>query len=299
MPAARQDLFAEGRAIVEALGGRWWPEGGMCACPVHDDAHPSLSIRVGARSLLFKCFAGCETLDVIRAIRGQRLLARGRLPVLDRAPSSTTGRAWDLRRAAVRLWGAGRPIGGTPAECYLEGRGLAAPHPEARYCATTPFGRGPDVRFLPALLVAVRDASGLVAVQRTFLDPTTSMKRDMVDPRRTLGRPGAGAVRLAAAGDRLGLAEGYETARAAAALLGLPVWATLGNERLALVAVPSTVRTIVLLADPDAPGRAAQARARAAYAAQGFAVETLWPPVGSGDWSDVLARQEGRGRAGG
>jgi hypothetical protein len=60
------DLEAQADILVRRLGGIWSPDGAMCRCPAHDDRTPSLSVRVGERALLFKCFAGCDTLDVIR-----------------------------------------------------------------------------------------------------------------------------------------------------------------------------------------------------------------------------------------
>lgn len=291
---AQLQLEASAKQIVEQLGGQWRPGGAMCRCPAHDDTHPSLSVRLGDRRLLFKCFAGCATPDVIRELRKARLLD-GSSDRVDAAPAAAEdGRRGD---AARRLWGRARPVEGTPGDRYLCSRGLASPHPEARYLARTPLGRGLDLRFLPALLVAVRDNAGLTAIQRVFLDPLTGTKRDMLAPRRTLGPPGDGAVRLAAPVACLGLAEGYETARSAMQLLGLPVWAALGAERLHRVAVPPSLRRVVLLPDPGAAGERAAARAAAAYRAQGFAVDVRWPP-GDGDWNDALAAGRGEEGAG-
>lgn len=283
-PTGHDQLEAGARAVVERLGGHWRPGGAMCHCPVHDDAHPSLSVRVGERCLLVKCFAGCAPADVLRAINLMGL--GGGTSIAGAAPAA----ALDGRRGgdmARRLWERARPIEGTPADGYLRSRGLAPPHPQARYLARTPLGRGLDLRFIPALLVAVRSDTGVAAVQRVFLDPRTGAKRDMTAPRRTLGRPGDGAVRLAAPGVRLGLAEGYETARSAMQLLRLPVWAALGAERLHRIAVPPSVRHVVLLLDPDEAGERAAARAAAAYGAQGLRVEIRWPPA-RGDWNDAL-----------
>ena len=40
------------------------------ACPAHDDAHPSLDIKIGdnGECVLLKCWAGCETEDVVKAL---------------------------------------------------------------------------------------------------------------------------------------------------------------------------------------------------------------------------------------
>ena len=63
------ELESQAAELVKRLGGVWSVNGAMCRCPAHEDRTPSLSIRVGAKALLFKCFAGCDTVDVIRAIR--------------------------------------------------------------------------------------------------------------------------------------------------------------------------------------------------------------------------------------
>lgn len=94
--------------------------------------------------------------------------------------------------------------------------------------------------------------------------------------------------------DTLGLAEGIETAMAAIALLDLPVWSTLGAERLHQIAIPASVRRLVLLPDNDRAGRIGQRRAAEVYARGGIQVDTIWPPMPFNDWNDVL-RAEGEG----
>ena len=61
----------EGRALVERLGGRWTPAGGICRCPAHDDQTPSLSVRPGRTRLLLHCFAGCAARDILRELRSR------------------------------------------------------------------------------------------------------------------------------------------------------------------------------------------------------------------------------------
>jgi hypothetical protein len=141
-----------------------------------------------------------------------------------------------------------------------------------------------------------------VAVHRTFLDLEPARLAGMPAPRRALGRLGAGAVRLRTPeGGLLGLAEGIETALAATALTGMPCWAALGNERLARVAIPATVRRVILFLDNDFPGRRAGRLARNVLERRGFAVQTRLPAASGADWNDVLlgragARVEGEGR---
>jgi hypothetical protein len=145
------------------------------------------------------------------------------------------------------------------------------------------------------MIAAVREGARVIAIQRTFLDaPHARQARDLLNPRRMLGRPAKGAVMLGDALDVLGLAEGVETALSAMILLGVPVWAVLGNERLAHVAIPASVRRLILLPDRDRPGRRAEALAREAHARPGRTIETIWPWQGLNDWNDVLVRPEVR-----
>jgi len=65
---------AAGERIRQALGGSG--SGGdhwMVRCPAHHDKTPSLSVRVGEKSLLVHCFAGCSRESVIAALRGRGL----------------------------------------------------------------------------------------------------------------------------------------------------------------------------------------------------------------------------------
>src|SRR3546814_8212331 len=78
------------------------------------------------------------------------------------------------------------PIAGTPAEAYLHARGLYAATPDLRFNPQTIIGKGKDRRSLPAMIAAVRNELGLVAVHRTFLDPTNILRRPFHKPKLAL-----------------------------------------------------------------------------------------------------------------
>src|SRR3546814_8550421 len=93
--------------------------------------------------------------------------------------------------------------------------------PDLLYHALTPLGPKGSVRFLPAMLAAVRNDEGILALHRTFLEPKTFRLARFDGPKRALGSLGSGAVRLAMPrGGRLGLAEGIESALSAQQLFG-------------------------------------------------------------------------------
>lgn len=286
-------LEAAATDIVKRLGGDWSPSGAMCRCPAHADKSPSLSVRIGDRSLLFKCFAGCDTLDVLREIRRLKLgiptdpnAAQASAPDFGSSP---------MTARACEIWEQAGAVQGTLAARYLAKRQLEMWPNVLRFHPRTPLGRGRSVRFRPALIAAIHERGRLVAIQRIFLDPLDNcLARDLEKPKRTLARPLGGAVILSKPGPVLGLAEGVETAMSASILLGIPVWAALGSERLHQIAIPDSVTRVVLLPDNDAAGRTAVPRAEAAYLARNLALGLEWPWGGRNDWNDVL-RSEGKG----
>lgn len=288
------NLESQASELVARLGGVWSPDGAMCHCPAHGDRTPSLSIRVGEKALLFKCFAGCDTGDVIQAIRQLDRSVVSNRHSTDSSLTTVLSPNWLLQRA-LGLWDDARAIAETPAQLYLDRRSITLAPSVLRYHPRTPLGRGRLAAFRPAMIAALHERQHLVALQRTFLDPNEPRRaRDLANPRRMLGRPGGGAVMLAPATEALGLAEGIETALSAIMLLDIPVWATLGNERLAHIAIPDTVTRLILLPDNDRGGRLGAAKAMEAYAMPGRTVEVLWPPHGFNDWNDAL-RAKGKG----
>jgi hypothetical protein len=265
----------------------------MCRCPAHADRTPSLSVRVGRSRLLLHCFAGCQAGEILRALAAQGMMVPGaggngaHDPRQPAAPS----------RAPLRIWGEGRPIGGTPAADYLLARGLRTVSAELRYNNRTPDGPRPFTRFRPALIAAVRDSCGLVGVHRSFLDPHRRRLAALPAPRCGLGRFGAGAVRLGGTAPRLGLAEGIETALSASALFDVPCWATLGTERFGRVALPDEVTELLLFLDNDPGGRRAEMLAREAFGGR-RRIETRYPDSPGQDWNDVLRARLRPGEAG-
>lgn len=286
-------LEVAGAKLVRRLGGNWRDDRGMCLCPAHADRSPSLSVRVGHSRLLFHCFAGCDTRDVLRAIArlqpGALACSGGGVD----AGEDDAVAGW-RRARLIELWDSARSTDETSASRYLARRAIDIAPPSLRFHARTPLGSGRALRFRPALLAAVTERKRLVALQRTFLDADGCRARDLIRPRRLFGHSGCGTVRLAAANDDLALAEGVETAVSAMILLGLPVWAVLGAGRMAKVTIPDSVRRLVLLPDNDPSGRRGAALASIAHAQPGRTIETLWPWYGLNDWNDVLrARRRG------
>lgn len=287
----RETLEARARKIVEALSGTWSRSRGMCCCPAHADRTPSLSITLGKRAILVHCFAGCTNEAVMQ---GMVKLGVRISDLFDGTggPVASAPRHEIADRNALRLWREASLLAGSPAERYLAARGITISSSDLRFHPHMPLGPKGAVRFLPALVAAVRNDAGILALNRTFLDPDSDRLASFEQPKRSLGSPGSGAVRLAYPRDgRLGLAEGNESALSAMQMFDISCWATLGNERFGLVTIPESVRELHLFVDNDAGGLLAEERAREAYACKGRRIVTRRPERPGDDWNDVLMRR--------
>lgn len=286
--------MTDAATMAKALGGR--PAGGgqwLCPCPMPDhgkgrgDRNPSLSVADGEKGLLVRCFAGCLAVDILAELRSAGHLQDDRDSFHWERPRRQIHRPGPDHKAdaaALALWRAAVP-GGDVVATYLRRRGVSIEVPPTlRQGSALHFGRTP----IPAMVAGVQAPNReIVAVQSTFLT-WGGAKAPISTPRLTTGCLGFGAVRLAAAGEVLGLAEGIETALSAMQLSGVPCWASLGGQRLAKIEIPPNVREIHIFADDDAAGRLAAEMAAGRYTRDGLVVTLRWPPEGFGDWNEVL-----------
>ena len=265
--------------LVGALGGTWLGYKAMCRCPAHADKTPSLSIRQGDRGLLVTCFAGCDAGDILRELDRIPLGRRYEPP----APTRATGTA-----NIDRLWNEAIGVPGTLAERYLASRHLLPVPTDVRFHPRCPHGPKPTTQFKPALLVGVREGSRLVAFQRIFL----TAGGDGYTDKATLGLLGTGAWRGGNLGPTVGIAEGFESARAWSRIRGLPCWSSFGSRRLDLLTIPTSVTKVVLAADRDLAGRRAVARSIERYASDILTIVPDYPPAPFKDWAEVLEAKE-------
>lgn len=280
MSLARNRPTPELRRLVEHLKGTWAGATAMCRCPCHADRTPSLSIRQGDRAILVTCHAGCDSRDVLKALR--------RIADLPSFDASRVVQSIDHRvKPHLTIWQAGKPIEGTLAERYIrEVRHTWAPLEDLRFHPRCPRGQGRLASFQPALLIAMRKAGVIAAIQRIFLDPSTS---DYTE-KRVLGQAIGAAWTNGPPGKTIGICEGFETAAAYTSLTGIQAWATMGAKRFHQLDIPASVETVILLADNDPEGRHAHDRALVTYRRPGLTIETEWPPGRMNDWAQLLKR---------
>ena len=282
-----RSLVETARCICESRGGKWSGTKGMACCPAHDDRTPSLGVSIGRQAILFHCFAGCDQQSVLAALAREGFEAPALFSGSKAADFPEPTRTRKPSTAALRIWRDAERLCASPAKAYLESRGILAASSALRFHPRTPLGPKGRTRLLPAMIAAVSLDEGPIAVHRTFL--SGNAKADFDKPKRALGSLGEAAVRLfAPASGKLGLAEGIESAMSAYALTGIPVWATLGNERFGLVSVPESVTELHLFVDHDAGGELAASRGMAAYAGDGRKIHVRKPSSSETDWNDEL-----------
>jgi len=192
--------------------------------------------------------------------------------------------------AIKRLLRESKPVmRGDPVWKYLDRRiGIESVSPDLRFHPAISHRSGGKN---PAMLAVLRDVAGNgVSLHRTYL--TQAGEKAAVDPVRMLmpGKPIIGAsIRLGAVSEELGVAEGIETALAAAKRFGMPVWSAVNAGLLEQWLPPSGVERVVVFGDNDRNfvGQSAAYSLAKRLSAQGCAVEVrISEPVGS-DWADV------------
>ncbi len=196
----------------------------------------------------------------------------------------------------MRIWDAGHDIRGTVVATYLASRGLDLPpcdrlrfHTDLKH----PAGTWPGI---VALVTDVTDAP--VGIHRTFLARGGSGKAPVSPARMSLGPIRGGAVRLAPAAQRITVGEGIETVLSVMQRTGTPGWAALSTSGLKTLALPRLVEEVVVLADADPAGELAAREAAERWSRDGRQVRVARPPLGYGDFNDLLRDTTGSRRVG-
>jgi putative DNA primase/helicase len=203
-----------------------------------------------------------------------------------------TARVRDLLRSScdpadvsdVRAYLASRHLWPLPAGCALKA------HPTVEY-----WEEGQRIGRYPALIAPVRDIDGhLITVHVTYLQ--SGRKIANAEPRKILspltGRTGCAVRLMRLDGDTLGIAEGVETALAAARLHGVPTWSALNASLLQKFEPPAGVRKVIVFADRDIAGL--EAAGKLLERLQGrISVELRTAPSPHKDWADVLSSRVG------
>jgi putative DNA primase/helicase len=154
--------------------------------------------------------------------------------------------------AMQTLWRSGRLLNGEdPASLYLRRRGIQPDvwPIELRWVDRLGYLHDDKTKtYHPAMLARFVAADGKQAIlHRTYLALDGRGKAGVPSPKKMMpGRiPMGGAVRLGQAGETLGIAEGIETALAAAQLFKMPVWAATSASMMARWQPPKGVKVTI------------------------------------------------------
>lgn len=129
-----------------------------------------------------------------------------------------------------------------------------------------------------------------IGIHRTYL--TRDGHKASVDPvRMTFGE--VAAVQLGPVAERMGIAEGIETALCAGKHFGIPVWAAISANGMKAWRPPEGVKTVVICGDNDhsLTGQEAAFALGRRLVAEGIQVEVEIPPTPGTDWADVQMGQ--------
>lgn len=196
---------------------------------------------------------------------------------------------------------------GDPVARYLVNRGLVGvPVPPCiRLHPGLPYwnDEGELQGTYPAMLAPLVAPNGVtVALHRTYLSGD-GCKAPVATPKKLTAAAGplAGACTPLygprAADRAIGVAEGIETALAAAAGSGMPAVAAYSAWGLATYEWPPGLRRLVIFGDNDDAGRNAADKLTARATRAGLHVEAVFPRTPGADWADVWASRDQKARA--
>lgn len=246
------------------------------------------------------CGAG-DGADLAMRVTGMsfRDLAERLDPIIADAPPAQVkaGRTLeDCRDSLNRLWRSASPVRfGDPVARYLRNRVGLTSVPTCLRTVDRLRYQDDEPSFHPAMVAMVTNPDGYpTTLHRTYLSHD-GRKANVASPRRLMPgtiAPGS-AVRLFDAGSTLGIAEGIETALAAASLFGLPVWAAVNASQLAKWLPPVEATEIIVFGDADAAfvGQAAAYALAHRLARRDRTVTVKLPDRVGTDWNDVLLTQ--------
>ncbi|MGS5046719.1 MULTISPECIES: DUF7146 domain-containing protein [unclassified Mameliella] len=195
---------------------------------------------------------------------------------------------------ARKLFAAGKPVLGTLAATYLQGRGITRLGPALRYHPRVFLRQGEDdpdpPQRAPALLAKITDNRGqITGCARLYLDPSTGGLAAIESPKRILGQLHGHAIRFWSGTSRgdLIVGEGLEnTLSVGTALPEFDLASCLTTTHLGLFIPPSGIKRIWIARDNDEAGHNASMRLRNQLASRGIACIELVPNMG--DFNDDL-----------
>ena len=281
--------------IILALRGN--PDTGMCRCPAHDDATPSLHVQNGYKQeVVFVCYAGCSQSAIIDALRARGLWHGGHAEDPPTAAERNRGRSPAQKRAyAAAIVNEAERLGGYARAQrslikYFQRRGIVRVPPTTLFAADA-LGRG------PAMIYEITDGVTFLSCQITWLTPDRTKKRDAAPQRQFFAPIKSGFIKLYEGeldpSAKLVIGEGVESALSAAQICGgIPAIAALNAGNLPEISPPIASEYIIAV-DNDING-VGQKNAQALKVILARAGHKVWcaiPPRKGTDWNDFIVER--------
>lgn len=176
---------------------------------------------------------------------------------------------------------------------YLTGRGLAIAPSILCGHGLLPYRHdGKMLGRFPAMVAPILGPDGgLQSIHRTYLKADLPKRKMVMPPVETIR---GGAVRLFHPNDRLGIAEGIETAIAAQHKFGIPTWSVLSTGGMKTFDPPAGVRYLTIFADNDEnfAGQTAAYDLARRLAGTLDQIDVKVPPTAGADWLDILNAEQ-------
>lgn len=148
-----------------------------------------------------------------------------------------------------------KPLKGSPAELYLQLRGIEILPPRA--VRFSPSEYYDETAKHPAMVAIAADDRGRPIYRHcTYLDGSQKIGADVSRKKFTITEyHGSCAIRLFPVSGEMGIAEGIETALSAAQLYGTPTWPVIDAGLMERFKAPAGVKHLIIYADNDEHGR--------------------------------------------
>lgn len=285
--------------ITKSLGGEWCGQYGLIPGPAHSPQDRSLSIRDGKNGeIIVHSFAGDdwrECRDYLKSlgfsIDGRDTQGEYRTPPQSQTMPPPTNQP-DNVDYILKIYNERRPICGSPAQTYFEGRGIRNVDLDGSLGFHPACPR--RKQRLPAVVALITDiVTGCpCGLHRTYLKPDGSGKVEDQPDKAMLGRFKGGVVRLSPDEEvthGLGVSEGIETGLSVMSWGWRPVWAVLSTSGLSAFPVLAGIQSLTVFADHDDNGAGQKAAPQCAERWADTGREAIIrTPRKSGDWNDVL-----------
>lgn len=205
-------------------------------------------------------------------------------------PIRTHPEAEEKREWCRRIWSQTADCYGTLTELYIKQRlGVACPPMLRHHNGLRHRDTG---NTYPAMVARIINATGEpVGLHRTYLS-SDGKKANIENAKMSLvwkAQEGA-AVRLCAANEVMGIAEGLETALAACKRFAVPCWSSISANGLLSWMPPTIARRVVIFGDNDQSftGQAASYGLAKRLKQLGLSVDVMIPEKAGTDWADEL-----------